>query len=206
MAFPEEAPHPKWKPTSRWLKPVAAVEHGIGAGSRGGFFGIAWVVVRVWRGHRRGGRPGHAQGQRLGDGALRPRRTRLPEAAARGACSKPWLVLGFAAVAFALTLLVVPMLGADLIPQLAQDRFEMTVKLPPGTPLRDTDALVRELQRKHAKDDGISRAVRRQRQRHAPGCQPDRERREHRQAQRGDGRRRQRGQSRPPRPNACARR
>ena len=32
----------------------------------------------------------------------------------------------------------------------------MTVKLPPGTPLRDTDALVRDLQREHAKDDGIS--------------------------------------------------
>ena len=31
----------------------------------------------------------------------------------------------------------------------------MTVKLPPGTPLRDTDALVRELQQKHAKADGI---------------------------------------------------
>src|SRR5690606_37695528 len=48
------------------------------------------------------------------------------------------------------------MLGADLIPQLAQDRFEMTVKLPPGTPLAQTDALVRELQEKHAGDPGIA--------------------------------------------------
>jgi HAE1 family hydrophobic/amphiphilic exporter-1 len=71
------------------------------------------------------------------------------------ALTRPWLVLGSAAIAFALTVLVVPTLGADLIPQLAQDRFEMTVKLPPGTPLRDTDALVRDLQNKHAKDDGI---------------------------------------------------
>ena len=37
-------------------------------------------------------------------------------------------------------------LGTDLIPQLAQDRFEMTAKLPPGTQLRETDALVRAVQ------------------------------------------------------------
>jgi HAE1 family hydrophobic/amphiphilic exporter-1 len=51
---------------------------------------------------------------------------------------------------------VVPLLGADLIPQLAQDRFEMTVKLPPGTPLRDTDSVVQELQRAHGKDPGMA--------------------------------------------------
>src|SRR5690606_36714879 len=50
---------------------------------------------------------------------------------------------------------MVRLLGADLIPQLAQDRFEMTVKLPPGTPLAETDALVRELQRKHADEPGL---------------------------------------------------
>ncbi|PZR60157.1 MAG: hypothetical protein DI537_52945, partial [Stutzerimonas stutzeri] len=68
---------------------------------------------------------------------------------------RPWLVLGFAAAAFFASLAMVPLLGADLIPQLAQDRFEMTVKLPPGTPLAKTDALVRELQNKHAKAEGI---------------------------------------------------
>ena len=31
----------------------------------------------------------------------------------------------------------------------------MTVKLPPGTPLRETDALVKRLQTQHGKDDGI---------------------------------------------------
>ncbi|MGY3264973.1 efflux RND transporter permease subunit [Lysobacter sp. HA35] len=71
------------------------------------------------------------------------------------ALERPVLVLGFAAVAFGLTLAAVPMLGADLIPQLAQDRFEMTVKMPPGTPLRETDAIVRRLQQEHEKDAGI---------------------------------------------------
>jgi len=155
MAFPEEAPHPKWQPASRVLKPVAAVEHGIGAASRGGFFGIAWVVVRIWRGiaavvgpiMRKASDLAMAPYHRAEKGYLKL----LP-----AALQRPWLVLGAATAVFLLTLLTVPMLGADLIPQLAQDRFEMTVKLPPGTPLRDTDALVRELQRQHGKDEGIS--------------------------------------------------
>src|SRR5690606_34247605 len=71
------------------------------------------------------------------------------------ALRRPWLVLGFAGAAFALTLAAIPLLGADLIPQFAQDRFEMTVKLPPGTPLRETDQLVRELQAEHGDDEGI---------------------------------------------------
>ena len=41
------------------------------------------------------------------------------------------------------------------IPQFAQDRFEMTAKLPPGTPLAKTDALIRAVQADHAKDDGV---------------------------------------------------
>jgi HAE1 family hydrophobic/amphiphilic exporter-1 len=155
MSFPEEAPHPKWQPASRVLKPVAAVEHGIGAASRGGFFGIAWVIVRIWRGlsavvgpvMRKASDLAMAPYHRAENSYLKL----LP-----AALGKPWLVLGSATAVFLLTLAVVPMLGADLIPQLAQDRFEMTVKLPPGTPLRDTDELVRELQRQHAKDDGIS--------------------------------------------------
>jgi len=143
MAFPEEAPHPQWQPASKLQKPLAAIEHGIGAGARGGLFGVSWVVVRLWRGlaavvgpvMRKASDIAMAPYGRAERGYLKL----LPAALAR-----PWLVLGCAAVAFALTLLVVPMLGA-----------EMTVKLPPGTPLRDTDALVRELQKKHARDDGI---------------------------------------------------
>src|SRR3546814_13174547 len=66
----------------------------------------------------------------------------------------PSLVLGFATAAFALTLAAIPLLGADLIPQFAQDRFEMTVKLPPGTPLRETEQVVRDLRAEHGDDEG----------------------------------------------------
>ena len=52
--------------------------------------------------------------------------------------SRVWTLVGMNAAA----LLLVPLLGVDLIPQLAQDRFEMTATLPPGTQLAETDALV----------------------------------------------------------------
>ena len=154
MAFPEEEPHPRWQPTSKLQKPIAAVEHGIGVGTRGAAFGFAWVFVRAWRGVSAVIGPVM---RKLSDLAMSPY-GRAESAYLKllpNALRKPWLVLGTAAAAFVVTVLAVPMLGADLIPQLAQDRFEMTVKLPPGTPLRETDNLVRELQSKHAKDDGI---------------------------------------------------
>jgi HAE1 family hydrophobic/amphiphilic exporter-1 len=68
----------------------------------------------------------------------------------------PWRVLGFAAAAFAIALALVPTLGLDLIPQLAQDRFEMTATLPPGTPLVQTDKLVREISQRHAHDPDVA--------------------------------------------------
>jgi len=71
------------------------------------------------------------------------------------ALDKPLPILLASAVAFVFALSLVPGLGLDLIPQLAQGRFEMTVKLPPGTPLAESDALVRELQRQHADDPQI---------------------------------------------------
>lgn len=155
MAFPEEPPHPQWRPEKLWQKPVAAAGRGIGAVFRGAVFGVAWMFVRLWRAVVAVAAPvmrwlsarAMAPYARAERGYLKL----LPNALAR-----PWLVLGIAAAAFVATLAAVPMLGADLIPQLAQDRFEMTVKLPPGTPLAQTDALVRELQEKHAGDPGIA--------------------------------------------------
>jgi HAE1 family hydrophobic/amphiphilic exporter-1 len=71
------------------------------------------------------------------------------------ALAHPWRVLGFAALTFALALALVPTLGLDLIPQLAQGRFDMTVTLPPGTPLAETDKVVGEIATRHAKDPGV---------------------------------------------------
>lgn len=68
----------------------------------------------------------------------------------------PVIVLSVAAALFAASVMVLPTLGTDLIPSLAQGRFETTIKLPPGTPLRDTDALVTEIQLRHGSDPNIA--------------------------------------------------
>ncbi|KAF1705261.1 efflux RND transporter permease subunit [Pseudoxanthomonas kaohsiungensis] len=154
LAFPEEAPHPQWRPASRWQKPMAATGRGLGAGIRGAFLGVAWLLVRAWRGlvavvgpvMRKASDLAMSPYHRAESGYMKL----LP-----GALDRPGRVLGLAGAAFVAALLVVPQLGADLIPQLAQDRFEMTVKLPPGTPLAQTDALVRSLQQKHAGAEGV---------------------------------------------------
>ena len=72
------------------------------------------------------------------------------------ALAHPWRVLGFAAAALVATLALVPSLGLDLIPQLAQGRFDMTVTLPPGTPLAETDKVVDAIATAHAKDPGVA--------------------------------------------------
>jgi len=155
LAFPEEPAHQPWQPDIRWLKPVAGSRRGVGTLVRWICFGIAWSVIRVWRGLVAVVGPVMRKASDMAmkpyAGAERGYLKLLP-----GALHHPGKVLGLAALAFVGTMALVPMLGADLIPQLAQDRFEMTAKLPAGTPLKQTDALVREMQLAHAKDDSIA--------------------------------------------------
>ncbi|WP_303749706.1 efflux RND transporter permease subunit [Stenotrophomonas pigmentata] len=154
LEFPAEDPREPWRPESRWKKPAAYAGRGIGAMFRYGFYAAAWAVVRVFRGlaavigpvMRKASDLAMAPYGRAEAGYLRA----LP-----AALKRPWPILGFATLAFGLTLAALPLLGVDLLPQLAQDRFEMTAKLPPGTPLAQTDALVREVQRKHAGEEGV---------------------------------------------------
>ncbi|MBA3930134.1 MAG: AcrB/AcrD/AcrF family protein [Xanthomonas sp.] len=154
LEFPAETPREPWRPESRWKKPAAYAGRGIGALFTYGFFSLVWLVVRSFRGlaavigpvMRKASDLAMAPYGKAEAGYLRM----LP-----AALKRPVPVLGGAALAFALTLAALPLLGVDLIPQLAQDRFEMTAKLPPGTPLAQTDALVREVQRTHAGEAGV---------------------------------------------------
>jgi len=154
LEFPAEEPRQTWRPESRWKKPAAYAGRGVGGLFRYGFFAAAWLVVRLFRGiaavvgpvMRKASDLAMAPYGRAEAGYLRI----LP-----AALKRPWPVLGFATLAFGLTLAALPLLGVDLLPQLAQDRFEMTAKLPPGTPLAQTDALVREVQRAHAGEEGV---------------------------------------------------
>src|SRR5690606_32994391 len=136
-------------------RPFAALVRWTGVAVRALAFGLAWVLVRMGRllslvvGRPMGAasRIAMAPYERAERGYLRL----LPAALAR-----PALVLGIAAAAFVASMAIVPTLGTDLIPQLAQDRFEMTMRLPPGTPLRETDAMMRRVQQAHADDDGVA--------------------------------------------------
>lgn len=155
LAFPEEAAAEPWQPQSRWQKPVALGRRGVVATMRWSFYALAWLVVRLCRGVAAVVGPVMRKASDIAmkpyAGAERGYLRLLP-----GALAHPGKVLGLAALAFVGTMALVPMLGADLIPQLAQDRFEMTVKLPAGTPLKQTDALVRVLQLAHGKGEGVA--------------------------------------------------
>ena len=154
LAFPPEPAHPDWQPTH----PVGRVAAVAGrAGKRGVGLGVYAASFAVVTGGRAFAQTFGAALAWLGRKLLAPYelasawyRRMLPRALQR-----PWLILGSAAAAFAISLAVATTLGTDLIPQLAQDRFEMTAKLPPGTQLRETDALVRAVQQAHDGDDDI---------------------------------------------------
>ena len=154
LAFPEEAPRPEYRPARGWQKPFVAAGRGIGWLFSRMAYGFAWGLIRLWRGLNRVVGPVM---RKASDIAMSPyaRAERGYLRLLPAALNRPALVLIAASGAFAVAMMLVPLLGADLIPQLAQDRFEMTVKLPPGTPLRETDAVVRRLQAVHDKDAGM---------------------------------------------------
>jgi len=51
-------------------------------------------------------------------------------------------VVGGAAAIFAATMLLIPRLGTELIPQLSQGEFEVDLRLSPGSPLVETDRAI----------------------------------------------------------------
>lgn len=57
-------------------------------------------------------------------------------------------VLGFSFGLLVISILLVPQLGVELIPQLSQGEFIVEVKLPPGTPLEKTDSVIKNMQLK----------------------------------------------------------
>jgi len=55
-------------------------------------------------------------------------------------------VLGVSIGLFLLTVLLIPFLGMELIPQLSQGEFRVEFRLPPGTPLHKTDQVISSIQ------------------------------------------------------------
>jgi HAE1 family hydrophobic/amphiphilic exporter-1 len=63
------------------------------------------------------------------------------------ALSHPGKVIGSAVALFVLTMaLILPRLGTELIPQMSQGEFNVDLRLPPGTPLEQTDRAVQATQ------------------------------------------------------------
>jgi HAE1 family hydrophobic/amphiphilic exporter-1 len=64
------------------------------------------------------------------------------------ALAHPGKTIGSAVLLFVLTmLLILPRLGTELIPQMSQGEFNVDLRLPPGTPLEQTDRAVLAAQR-----------------------------------------------------------
>jgi HAE1 family hydrophobic/amphiphilic exporter-1 len=74
----------------------------------------------------------------------------------RAALGRPALVMSVAFGLLAGSLLLVPRLGVELIPQLAQSEFDLELRLPPGTPLAQSDALLARLQAAAATDSAVA--------------------------------------------------
>src|SRR5690606_42018141 len=103
-------PHPRWQPAKTWQKPVSWAGRGLGGLFRGLFFGIAWLLVRAWRGLVAVVRPVMRTASDLAMapyGRAERGYLRLLPAARRPAGKLP----GFAGAAIAVTLLVLPRLG-----------------------------------------------------------------------------------------------
>ena len=65
----------------------------------------------------------------------------------RAALAQRVVVLAVAFGLFAASVAMVPRLGIELIPAMEQGEFDIEVRLPPGTPLEQTDAVVASVQR-----------------------------------------------------------
>ncbi|AKS40833.1 efflux RND transporter permease subunit [Wenzhouxiangella marina] len=59
---------------------------------------------------------------------------------------------------FAFSLLLIPRLGMELVPSLAQGEFQVEIQLEPGTPLGETDLFMRGLDRFTRQQPGVARA------------------------------------------------
>ncbi len=67
----------------------------------------------------------------------------------------PAIVLGVAMLSLVGSLLLVSKLGIELIPEFAQGRLQVDLKLPVGTPLDKTDQVIAQLQKRALTVDGI---------------------------------------------------
>ncbi len=74
----------------------------------------------------------------------------------RWALSHRGLVVAAATLIFVATMSLVPRLGTELIPQFSQGEFNVDLRLPPGSPLSETDRAIQVTQRAAAGIDAVA--------------------------------------------------
>ena len=126
-------------PPNRFTRGVAYIVRGVGAL----FAAVRWVCwlllwVPAWLCRRF-------------EGAVAARYRPLLE----WSLAHRFAVIIGAALVFAGSMLLVPRLGTELIPQLAQGEFSVDVRLPPGSPLIETDRIVQAAQRATSEIESI---------------------------------------------------
>jgi HAE1 family hydrophobic/amphiphilic exporter-1 len=67
-----------------------------------------------------------------------------------------WIVVASAVVIFFGTMLLVPRLGSELIPQFSQGEFSVDLRLAPGAPLSETDRAIQTVQRVAESMDAVA--------------------------------------------------
>lgn len=65
-------------------------------------------------------------------------------------------VIAIALALFVISILLIPTLGIELIPQLSQGEFRVEFRLPPGTPLNVTDAAIESVQKASTRIEEIT--------------------------------------------------
>jgi HAE1 family hydrophobic/amphiphilic exporter-1 len=124
------APPPATKPSGRFTRGVARVVRGVFFGAGGGGRGMRLLLQPiVW--------PVHTGYERL---------ARLYPPVLRWSLNHKAIVLAVATALFVGSLALVPRLGKELIPQLAQGELNLALRLRPGMPLEETDRVVQATQ------------------------------------------------------------
>lgn len=150
--FADETLPPSREPRTRFGRGMRSLRRGIFTVAPAALARVGWWVSRGvgWTG-RMILHPLAFGVQRGHERLLAAYQRLLPWALAHRA-----VVLGVAALLFAGSLAMVPRLGMELIPQLAQGRFNVELTLQPGTPLEGTDSAVRAFQRHAMNVDGVA--------------------------------------------------
>jgi HAE1 family hydrophobic/amphiphilic exporter-1 len=69
--------------------------------------------------------------------------------------SHRFVIVFLSIVVFSTTMLLVPRLGSELIPQLSQGEFSVKIRLPAGTPLSETDRMLQAVQESAQNVEGL---------------------------------------------------